>query len=45
MDIKEERFCANADKRIVSMPNGRFRYMTKTQMYVLGWDLNELKLD
>lgn len=41
----EERFRANCDKRIVPLENGRFRYITKTQMYVLGWDPGELKID
>ena len=41
----EERFRANCEKRIVPLENGRFRYITKTQMYVLGWDPGELKTD
>ena len=41
---KEEVFRANADKRIITLDNGRVRYVTRTQMFVLGWDPNELKL-
>ena len=39
---KEDVFRNNVDKRIVKLENGRMRYVTKTQMSVLGWDPNEL---
>ncbi len=41
---KEEIFRNNVNKKLHLMPNGRYRYITRTQMYVLGWDPNELQL-
>jgi len=42
---KMERFRSNCDKRIVQQENGNYRFITRTQMYVLGWDPNTLKID
>lgn len=42
---KEEQFRANVDKRLVELPGGRIRYITRTQMYVMGWDPNQLHWD
>ena len=40
----EEQFRMNCDKRITQMENGMYRYAYESQMYVLGWDPNELDL-
>lgn len=42
---KEDVFRKNVDKRILELENGRVRYVTKTQMSVMGWDPNELAWD
>ncbi len=39
---KEQQFRLNADQRIVELESGRYRFSALTQMYVLGWDPNQL---
>jgi hypothetical protein len=41
---KQEQFRANCDKRIKQTPEGRWHYAYPTQMYVLGWDPNHMKI-
>ena len=40
---KEEIFRANCDKRITKTESGLYRYAYESQMYVLGWDPNQLR--
>ena len=39
---REETFRANVDKRMTQTGAGLWRYAYESQMYVLGWDPNEL---
>lgn len=40
---KEDIFRANCDKRISRLDSGLYRYAYESQMYVLGWDPNQLR--
>lgn len=42
---KEERFRANCDKRMAQTEAGLWRYAYESQMYVLGWDPNQIDWD
>lgn len=42
---REDRFRANVDKRMSQTADGQWRYAYESQMYVLGWDPNELDWD
>ena len=42
---REETFRANVDKRMTQTEEGLWRYAYESQMYVLGWDPNELDWD
>ncbi|MBQ2692605.1 MAG: hypothetical protein IJF51_01060, partial [Clostridia bacterium] len=42
---REETFRANVDKRMTQTGAGLWRYAYESQMYVLGWDPNELDWD
>lgn len=42
---KKEQFEENCSRRIQKTDRGTYRYFTPSQMYVLGWDPNELQLD
>ena len=39
-----ERFMRNCDMRIEKTQRGTYRYFAPTQMYVLGWDPNQLSI-
>ncbi|MFR8039025.1 MAG: class I SAM-dependent methyltransferase [Anaerovoracaceae bacterium] len=41
---KWERFTRNCDIRIEKTSEGTYRYFAPTQMYVLGWDPNQLSI-
>ena len=42
---REETFRSNVDKRLTQTEDGQWRYAYESQMYVLGWDPNELDWD
>ncbi len=42
---REEKFRSNCDKRITKTENGTYKYAYVSQMYVLGWNPNQIKED
>ena len=41
---QRERLARNAEPRMEQLPDGRWRYAYPSEMYVLGWDPNQLDL-